>query len=177
MKILSLDISSTTIGWASMKKIKKKISLINYGHIKPMTKAKSKDNLCLRLDSTIKEFNALLKKEKPDLIIIEEYAKRFQKGKSSANTIILLAVFNESIALESYRFTGEKPIKYTVGQIRSSIEKQYSEKVKEKEDVIRFIVNLFPSFKTVLNRVGNIKKECGDEADAIILGLHHLLIV
>lgn len=174
MKILSLDISSSTIGWASMIKENDEINLINYGHIKPMSKKKSLDNLYLRLEDTIKKIENLLVQEQPEQIIIEDYAKKFSRGRSSANTIILLAVFNETVALTGYRHTDKKPIRYTVSELRASVKKKYNASVKGKEEVINFVDSFFEKYQIVKNRVGNTKTECEDEADAILLGIHHL---
>ncbi len=175
MKILSLDISSSTIGWATMSKVGDKIILNNYGHIKPMSKKKSDDNLSLRLKDILTRMEELFKNENPDEIVIEDYLKRFSKGRSSANTIILLAVFNEIITMAGYSFTGKKPSRYSVTSLRALVNKKYGKKIKDKDDVINFVASEFSNYKTTLNRAGNIKTECEDEADSIILGLSHLL--
>lgn len=175
MKILALDISSATIGWALMENIDSVPNLIKYGHIKPISKKKSDDNISLRLFNVEEKINKLLLTEKPDVIVIEDYVKKFSKGKSSANTIIILAVFNETTALLGYKFTKKKAVRYTVTQLRSFVQKKFGVSIKDKDEVINFISGYFKNYKTVTNKVGNVKKECEDEADAIILGLYHLL--
>lgn len=175
MKILSLDISSATIGWASLEN-SGTIGLLDYGHIKPLTKKKADGNLSLRLKDTRNKIEAMIKEQQPELIIIEDYAKKFSSGRSSANTIILLAVFNETVALSCYDYNGKSVERATVRTLRSYMEKKFKVDLKGKEDVIKFVKSYFDDkFTITLNRNNNIKKECEDEADAIILGLYYLL--
>jgi Holliday junction resolvasome RuvABC endonuclease subunit len=176
MKVLALDVSSSTIGWASLiKNPDKSIVLDNYGYIKPMNKKQSNDNLSLRLMSTQTELENLIKSESPDEVIIEDYAKRFSKGRSSANTIILLALFNEITALSAYKIINKQAIKHRVSSIRSAVGNAHNIKIKDKDDVIGFVSAEFPSFVIIKNKNNNTKKEVEDEADAIILGYYHLL--
>lgn len=178
MKILTLDISSSTIGWATMiqEPNKDKPTLVSYGYIKPLSKKKSGDNLYLRLNSATKVIEKILKDEKPDQVIVEDYVKGFSRGRSSANTIILLAVFNETISLQCFNFTGVKPLKYSVTTVRAFVSDKLEKKIKEKEEVVEFIDEHFDNYNITLNRVGNIKAECGDESDAIILGVYHFML-
>ena len=171
LKVLGLDISSATIGWALLETKHKKPKLISYGHLRPPSKKQSKDNFSLRLDFGFNEITNLIKNLKPDIVVIEDYAKGFSKGLSSANTIIVLASFNEVCGLASYRVLGVKPTRMPVTTLRKLVNTEYSESIKDKEDVMKFCKKQFNNFVTVNNRVGNIKIQCYDEADAIIVAL------
>ncbi len=172
-KVLSLDISSSTIGWAVLEFDDKVVELIDYGHLKPPKKAKG--SISFRLDTTVNMMTDLINRFNPDFVAVEDYAKKFSKGKSTANTIILLSVFNEMCCLLSYQLVGKDVYRYPVVTIRSVLGKHFGEKIVSKDDVFPQIVNNCSKFNTKLNRVGNIKKECGDEADAIAVGLTFIL--
>lgn len=136
MKIMSLDISSSTIGWGVIE-VQEDLSfpsLISYGHIKPTKKGV----LCERLLDGRNKFIKILKEQKPDAVIIEDYASKFSKGKSSARTIVVLAVFNEGIKMTTVETANIIPISYPVATIRSVISKEFSEEVSDKEDVLSF---------------------------------------
>jgi hypothetical protein len=175
MKILGLDISSATIGFSILEIKNKKVSLLEYGHLKPPSKKKSKDNFSLRLDFAFNEITKLIKRTKPDIVAIEDYAKKFSEGRSSANTILVLASFNEVCGLAAYRILETKPTRIPVTTLRRLVKDEYKEVVKDKEDVLKFCKKHFKNFTTVNNRAGNIKEESYDQADSIIVGLGYYL--
>lgn len=176
MLILGLDISSATIGWSVLFVADDGvISLKKYGHIKPTSKKKSDDNFSLRLNYAFDAITSLVQKEKPDVIAIEDYAKKFSKGRSSANTILILSSFNEVCGLAAYRVSKLQPIRIPVTSLRKLVKKEYSCNIDDKEDVLEFCKKTFNNFLTQNNRAGNIKKECYDEADSIIVSLGYYL--
>jgi Holliday junction resolvasome RuvABC endonuclease subunit len=175
MKILGLDISSSTIGWALIDVVDDKVSLIKYGHLKPPSKKKSNNNFALRLDFAFEEIKVLVSSTSPDVIAIEDYAKKFSSGRSSANTILVLASFNEVCGLAAYKTVNKQPVRIPVTTLRKLVKNEYSESVKDKDEVLAFCKKHFKSFVTTLNRAGNIKTECYDEADAIIVALGYYL--
>lgn len=179
-KVLALDISSSTIGWAIFEYdvSSKKYSLLKYGHTKPLSKAKAdragKGFVC-RLNDAYSKISKLIKSECVDEVALEEYAKRYSKGRSSANTIITLATFNEVVTLSCFRELGREPARYTPRTVRTFLGKKFNCKLDEKEDCFKFVDKNFSSFKKTLTRYGNIKTEHYDESDAIIIGLYHIL--
>ena len=174
-RLLSLDISSSTIGWAIFDYDNSIVKLTTYGHFKPMSKAKSKDTLPLRLQDAELKLKDILKKYKPTAIAVEDYAKRFSRGRSQADTIILLAVFNEVCCLTAYKELGINPEKYPVTTIRSCVGKHFGTKIISKDDIFPEIVKNCSKFSVTINKIGNTKKECGDEADAIACGITALI--
>lgn len=170
-KLLSLDISSSTIGWALFHYDDNSAKLVSYGHIKPMSKDKANGSLPKRLDDANNKLIDLLNINDIEEVAVEDYAKRFSKGKSQANTIIMLAVFNEISCLSAYKKTGMEPLRYPVATIRKCVGDLFGVKIVSKDDIFPEIVKNCTHFNTVINKVGNVKKECGDEADAIAVGI------
>jgi Holliday junction resolvasome RuvABC endonuclease subunit len=175
MLILGLDISSATIGWSVLEFNEESYSLKKYGHIKPTSKKKADDNFSLRLNCAFDAITNLVKIENPDVIAIEDYAKKFSKGRSSANTILVLSSFNEVCGLAAYRASNIKPIRIPVTTLRKLVKKEYECNIDDKEDVMSFCKKTFNNFLTPNNRAGNIKKESYDEADSIIVALGYYL--
>lgn len=171
-KILGLDVSSATIGWALLSSDRK---LIQYGHLRPPSKKQSKDNFSLRLNFAFEELGKLLKELEPDVIAIEDYAKRFTKGRSSANTILVLSCFNEVCGLVAYQKTGDKPTRISVATLRALVNKGYEQDLDGKPAVLKFCQEQFDIFSPVFKRTGKIKDESYDEADAIIVALGYIL--
>ena len=116
--ILGLDCSSTTIGWALLSVENKVIKIEKYGNIKPPKKDSC--SLVERLDVVQKEIEQLCIDLNPDHIVIEDILK-FMADKTSADTIITLAVFNRSIALQVYRTTNKLPLFLLPISIRSRL--------------------------------------------------------
>lgn len=174
-KLLSLDISSSTIGFAYFEYDQQTVTLKDYGYFKPPSKKKSKDCLPYRLDKALQDFDKLLKKYNPDDIAIEDYAKQFSKGRSTAQTIIMLATFNELISLASYQSLKKQAFKYPVITIRSILSKHFNEKIVSKDDVYPVIVKHCQNFIPTKNRKGTDAKEAGDIADAISVGITFLI--
>lgn len=175
MLILGLDISSATIGWSILKVDEGKYHLKNYGHIKPVSKKKSGDIFSVRLNYAFDAITKLIEKEKPNIIVIEDYAKKFSKGKSSANTILILSSFNEVCGLAAYRASKIVPVRMPVTTLRKLVKKEFGCSIDDKPDVLAFCKKTFNNFLTPNNKAGNIKKECYDEADAIIVSLGYFL--
>lgn len=174
--VLGLDVSSAVIGWCLLKQdLNNQISMISYGNIKPPSKKKAKGSLGLRLETTLNKIKELIKKLNPDVVVIEDYAKKFSIGKSKASVIIILAVFNETVSLGSYQILGKDPDKIPVMTIRARVSKHYGEKIKTKDDVFPFVCKKFPNFLPTKNKNGNTKKEHYDEADAAFVALGYIL--
>ena len=173
-KVIGLDISSSTIGWALLSfDDSKNIRLDDYGHIKPP--ASSKGTLSYRVSSAYDLCKNLLVNINPDYVAVEAYANKFSHGRSSARTIIVLSVFNEMICMASLRALEKEPFRYAVSTIRSSISNFLDKKMVSKDDNLDLIKGYFNNFKVSLNRNNKIKKESYDEADAISVALCHII--
>lgn len=170
--ILGIDCSSSTIGWAYIGVENGKERLLDHGHIKPPKK--DSGHLIERLDWVSKETTALCDKLKPDYTIVEEISQ-FMKGKTSANTIITLAVFNRAVSLQLYRSTGKVPLFLLPISIRTRIKRFLGrEEVIEKEQIPTILQDYFGKsfFKVVGYKQRGKNKgqpivETYDEADAV----------
>ena len=172
MKILSLDISSSTIGWSLLiVDNQNNLSLSDYGFIKPTKKGSLAERA---IDASIK-YKDILKQTNPDKVIVEDYATKFSSGRSTARTIIVLAVFNEFIKITTIETVKILPISYPVRTIRSVVQKAYGDSISDKEEVMSFCKKYFSNFIPKQNRNKNTKKESYDECDAIVVGVCHFI--
>jgi Holliday junction resolvasome RuvABC endonuclease subunit len=174
IKVLGLDISSSTIGYAVIEFDKNSINLVSYGHIKPP--ASSKGSIAYRVLEASKEVRKLFKSVNPDYIAVEDYAKKFSVGKSTAKTIIILSVFNEVVSMTSLDEIKREPHRYNVLNLRSVLSKFFLKTSVSKEEVFGLMVDHFKNFIPKKNKLGNIAKESGDESDAIAVALCHSII-
>jgi len=170
-KILSLDISSSTIGWSLLEEELTYIKILEHGHIKPVKDNLSLANRALKTQVLIRN---LIKKYDPDFIAIEDYVSRFSQGRSSARTIIVLSVFNECMSMVCIEEKKVDPDKIAVTSIRSLISKSFGEKISSKEECFDFIKKI-PSFSIRTNKKGSVKKETFDEADAVAVGIASII--
>src|SRR5271166_3712024 len=170
--ILGIDCSSSTIGWAYVGAENNKIHLLEHGHIKPPKKAAL--HLIERLDSVAKDMENLCNRFNPDFTIVEEITQ-FMKNKTSANTIITLAVFNRAVALQLYRSTKKVPLFLLPISIRTRIKRFIGRAAPiEKEEIPGILQDYFGKsfFKVVGYKErgkyrGQPIVEVYDEADAV----------
>ncbi len=173
--LLSLDISSSTIGYAIFEYDQHVTTLKFYGHIKPPSKKKAKGSLSYRLDKTLLLIDNLLLKYQPDEICVEDYAKRFSAGRSRAHTIILLSCFNELISLKCYQYSGQETFRYPVVTIRSQVGKLFKLKTVSKDEIFDLIIANCKIYQKSFNKKNTLLKECFDEVDAVAVGITHIL--
>lgn len=169
--ILGLDASSSCVGWAFMGVENGKIHLISHGNIKPL--GKDGYSIVERLDALAKDISALCERLNPKYTIIEEIIQ-FMKSKTSANTIITLAVFNRTAAVQLYRSTGRVPLFLLPTSVRARIRKFLQRKEEiSKEDIPTILQDYFG--KTFFKLVGYKQRgknkgqpivEVYDESDA-----------
>ena len=165
--VLSFDISSSVIGWSKLAFDKDSISLINYGNFKPI----KSESIEKRLIFVENEINKICKNNNSDFYAVESYANKFSSGRSTANTIRVLSIFNEVCNLQIFKTTGKQTFRFPVVTIRSQVSKLLGRKIVSKDEAFESLKNYFQKYKIVYNRNGNIKKECYDEIDSIAVGL------
>lgn len=171
MKILSLDISSTTVGYAVLNVIHKQVKLIEVGFIKPSKQGSLFD----RLASLKKEMLAVIAKYKPDEICIEEIAQ-FIPRKSTANTIITLAVFNRMVGLLAYEQLKKAPHYFPVMTIRHGLKKTL--KAPDKEQMPALVESYLKiKIPRRIKKTGRVADELYDQADAISVGLYYAYLI
>lgn len=167
--ILGLDVSSSTIGWGAVKVdfTSRSIKLIDCGYIKP----EKKGSLVKRIASTREQVISIFEMIKPDYIGIEDIIQ-FIKGRSSANTVIMLATFNRMICLLSYDWLRIEPELFSVLSIRHGL--KLSAILPKKEDMPNIISkHLSIPFPFIKNKRGKITVESYDVADGIAVALYY----
>jgi Crossover junction endodeoxyribonuclease RuvC len=172
-KILGLDVSSSCIGWGLLEidESNKEIKYLDSGLITP-----TKDgDIIERLFQTKNEVLSIMDKCEPDHIGIENIIN-FIRNKSSANTIITLAVFNRMVGLLARDFLNKSPELFGVLDIRHGL--KTNKILPKKEDMPELVAKhlgiTFP-YKYI-NRgktKGKVHVTNYDRADGIAVALYY----
>lgn len=169
---MGLDVSTSTIGICLIDI--KKSTLIALTH-KKLTKYEDEyekgDNFCFA-DLGILKSKYVVRK-----IYIEEAAKKFTPGFSSANTIMTLGRFNGIISYMTYKEFGIKPVMVNVRSARAKIGIKVDVKDKSlttKQKVVNQVLAMIPDdswWDVKINDNGEKKysKACEDRADAFVI--------
>lgn len=168
-KILGLDISSSCTGICLLEWNTKTdhIELRELTYYKPTKKG----NILERLYDTRNKMADIINRLKPDEIAIEDIIT-FMPRRSSANTIIMLAVFNRALAMLGFDYIEKAPTLYPVMAIRRGL--QLGAEVPKKEDMPDLVSShLGITFPWEYNRNNKIKSESYDKADALSVALFH----
>jgi Holliday junction resolvasome RuvABC endonuclease subunit len=168
-KILGIDVSSTTTGICVLllNEETKEISFDSVTYLKPSHDG----NILDRLEDTRIKMKKIIEDINPDYIAIEDIIT-FLRKKSSANTIITLAVFNRMIGILAYQQIGRAPELYNVLSIRHGL--KLTPKFPEKEEMPEIVAShLGIKFPWEFNKKGNPKVESYDKADAMAVALFH----
>lgn len=146
--LLALDISSKSTGYAILEDGYLCFDTIG------MIKINPKGQCGERLTKLEKEIKKILKKYKPDCIVIEDIFS----GRN-ANTFKILSMFRGIAIKTIYEFTKQDPLIIMASKARSSLGIK-----NHKEDAFEFISKKYPTLNWVF-------KKDNDMADAIVLGL------
>jgi Holliday junction resolvasome RuvABC endonuclease subunit len=171
--ILSFDVSSTTIGWAVLlaDEVLQTITYVNCGYIKPIKTG----HIIERLADTRNIIQQLIKNHQPDCIAIEQIIQ-YMPGKSSAASIIMLAVFNRMIGLSSFDYLGKPPEMCNVMSIRHAL--KLNGILPSKQDMPQLIEqHLNIKFPYEYKRNGKIADSSYDKCDAVSVGLYQAMIL
>ncbi len=182
-KILGFDVSSSMIGWCLLeidegfhsKEMEQQIKYIDSGLFKP----KKEGNILERLENTRNEISKIINKCSPDYIGIEDIIN-FIRNKSSANTIITLAVFNRMIGLLAFDFLKKSPELFGVLSIRHGL--KFNKIFPKKEDMPEIVAkHLNIKFPYKLMTMGKNKGKPHitnyDRADAMSVALYYAFVL
>lgn len=172
IKILGFDISTSVIGFCLLD-INDDF-LISYNTSNVWNPPKE-GLIFERLDKISNWSKKIIENYKPDYICIEDISK-FMKGKSNAQTIIMLALVNRIIGLESFRFLKKNPELFNVLKIRHGLKlnKILPQKSEMPELVAKHLGFIFP-YK--YDKKNKIKIENYDEADSIAVALYYSFLL
>lgn len=176
-KILGFDVSSTTIGWCSLKiDDLNNIHFIKCGYIKPPKKGAIID----RMAETRNKIISVIRDQEPDLMAIEDIIQ-FMQGKSTAKTIITLTTFNRMTGLIAYDYAmGISPELFSVMSIRHGLKigKDLPKKEEMPELVAKHLGIKFPyELSTKGKNKGSIKTESYDMADGVAVALYYAFVL
>ena len=170
-KVIGFDVSSTTIGWSVLEYTASSMKLLDSGYIKPIKKG----TIIERIVHTRDIVEKLIAKHKPDFIGIEDIVQ-FMKGKSTAQTIIMLTTFNRMIGLCAYDYLKKTPELISVMTIRHGL--KTSKELPKKEDMPDLVAkHLGITFPYETNKNGKVKVENYDRADGIAVGLYYTMLL
>lgn len=152
---IGLDISTSVVGICVLESVSGK--LLHLGHVKLTAYDNEYDKADMFDESW---YNPTLWNVRR--VYIEEAAKKFSPGFSSADTIMTLGRFNGILSYKIYKLTGKKPVMVNVRSARSKlgIKINYSDKTKNtKQKVFEAVRALNPSFSWVthLAKTGQFK--------------------
>lgn len=171
MKLLGIDCSSTTIGFCILTIDGYNISYSKCGYIKPLKEG----NIIERIAHTRDQVLSLINQEQPDEIVIEDIIK-FMKGKSNAQSIIMLATFNRMTCLLAYDYLHHPPQLISVLSIRHGI--KINKIFPAKEDIPELVAkHLNIKFPYEYKKTGTIKPESFDKSDAVAVALYYAFIL
>ena len=169
-----LDISTTITGWSLLDNDG---NVIKSGYVK-FPKSLGTD-LFDKMDYFEKEITPIIKQHKKDIKFwgVEEAAKKFQQGKSSARTIFTCASFNFGVTRSVQKILKKKPIYIPSSSARKmvslKIPKEQNGKLLDKKDKKSYIVDWckekYPNLVWNLTRNGTYKPYCFDVADSLVV--------
>ena len=172
-KVLGFDISSTCIGYCLLE-FDDSNNQIKYVEMKNHKPSK-KGNILDRLSSTQKVIHQIIKTYNPDFISIEDIVQHMQ-NKSSAKTIITLAVFNRMIGLLAYEHLGHAPELFNVLSIRHGL--KTDKELPKKEDMPELVAkHLGITFPYVYKKSGARAPESEDMADGVAVALYYAFVL
>lgn len=175
-RVLGIDVSSTTIGYCILDIDDNNIiSLVKASYIKPIKTG----SIIERIVDTRNIIKNVLEEAKPDYIAIEDIIQ-YMKGKSTAQTIIMLTTFNRMIGLCAYDYLNDAPQLFNVMSIRHGLKE--GKELPKKEDMPELVAKhlriTFPYERSSKGKKkGAIKVESYDLADGIAVALYYAFVL
>lgn len=102
-------------------------------------------------------------------IYIEQSLQSFRSGFSSAKTLSTLSRFNGVVSWLIYEHTGVVPEYLSASSARKACGIKIKRGEKAKQKVVEFLLDKEPQFVVQYTKYGNLKPECFDKADSIVI--------
>jgi hypothetical protein len=175
MRILGLDVSTTTIGYCVMESDDR--SIVELGHIS----LKNVEGLFNKVDFAVPKIAALIVAHNVSKTYVEEGVQMFTTGMSSAQTILTLAKFNALISYHVRNQLGDANLAWvkpnearkSCGLILTTKAKAGGKSQKEQTfDQLTAPNGLLSHVKFELTKTGKQKPENYDRADAYVVAYH-----
>lgn len=175
-RILAFDVSSTTIGYCVLDiDDNDQIAFVKASYIKPIKTG----TIIERIVDTRNKIQQIIDTTAPTHIGIEDIIQ-FMKGKSTAQTIIMLTTFNRMIGLCSYDYLKRSPDLFSVMSIRHGLKTDdvFPKKEDMPELVAKHLGITFPYERTVKGKKkGAVKTESFDIADGMAVALYYAFVL
>ncbi len=172
IKVLGLDISTATIGWAIMNHETEGKYIIKAEDVGYIDLSKLGKDWFKKADLALSQLTDIVEKYNPDKIQIEENLLGFSPGFTSTQVIVTLARFNGIISWGLYRKTKKYPIFIhpTTARINAwgSSFIEYK-KENKKAAILNRVVTKYPEIyeKLPKNKKGDLAKQAFDISDAV----------
>lgn len=175
MRILGLDLSTTTIGYCVTESDDR--SIVELGHIS----LKNVEGLFNKVDFVVPKIAALMVGLCVSKAYVEEAVMMFSAGMSSAQTILTLAKFNALVSYHVRNQLGDANIAWvkpnearkTCGVTLTTKAKAGGKGQKEQTfDQLTAPNGLLSHVKWDLTKTGKVKPESYDRADAFVVAYH-----
>jgi len=175
MRILGLDISTTTIGYCVIESDDN--SIVELGHIS----LKNIEGLFNKVDVAVPKIAALMVGLAVSKTYVEEAVMMFSTGMSSAQTILTLAKFNALISYHVRNLLGDANLTYVKPtEARKTCGLVMTTKAKaggkgQKEQVYSQLTapnGLLSHIQFPVTKTGNPKPENYDQADAFVVAYY-----
>lgn len=170
MRVMGLDISTSTIGIAVIET--EPLKLLFSGYHKPDKSLSELRRLVTSRDEILNKIIAYSVNE----VAVEEYLQ-YMAGKSGAGTILPLAIMNRTVCVGIFDRFQKEPKMYNVNTVRSVLKiNNITPKKENMPDVVAHHLGVdFPySIHKYKNGKEKILKESYDVADAIAVALAHV---
>jgi hypothetical protein len=102
-------------------------------------------------------------------IYVEQSLQSFRSGFSSAKTLSSLSRFNGVVSWFMFQHTRIKPTYIAATSARKMCGIKVPKGEKAKQVVVDFLLDNEPKFVVEYTRFGNVKPECFDKADSIVI--------
>ncbi len=169
-KILSLDVSTSVLGWCLTTRSEDGTVITRFGALD--FRNKNKFGTIFQKLSVFQEF---LEKEKNniDRIVIEEPNKGFKEGGSSPQVLALLQKFNGMVSAVAWTLTSKEPEYIMASAARKKAGVVIEKGPNAKKKVFKWLIENNSQFKESVSYTihGNPKPIFYDMSDAIVLML------
>lgn len=175
MRILGLDLSTTTIGYCVVES--DDLTIVELGHIS----LKNVEGLFNKVDFAVPKIAALMVGLNVSKACVEEGVMMFTAGMSSAQTILTLAKFNALVSYHVRNQLGDANVTWVKPtEARKTCRLVMTTKAKaggksQKEQTFEQLTapnGLLSHVKWDLTKTGNLKPESYDRADAFVVAYH-----
>lgn len=165
--VLGLDVSTSTVGAAIVDRDTLELKSLFYVSLK---KEKGLVNKARYLKNELQRYDTVI-----DDVAIEEPLVMYKEGFSRAQVLSLLSQFNGMSQLLAFFIYDREPVMYNVNTARKLAfpDLKFPVGSKRKELVLDRVSKEYPEVEFPLKRTGNLKDECFDMADAVVIARAH----